>query len=434
MPQHRITVDLLWPTIIPYELWIDLLDRQELYVSAVESRTSFWAGWTRSADLPPTPSPAELLAALQGENAFAMAIWSGGVVHESVPAGEQAVLGASSPFRLVQRSAAVIMNDYRQFQLIFRFELSADETRDPASLASAATDAIIAVNRHRTVLANLGQEPWADRVRNLARQEVERVVQSALGPDASVSPVRDIRFVDGGTYPLTMTDIGHLGPLESVFAEQESPTLMREQPAITHDVAGAFGHFGWSFSVLSGIPRERADRLVPLLAFMQFDYFQVNYFREYGLVSMQAASGKERRKALERRAARFERFSFHFQRFLLATERYVSERRPLYGDVALRIQSFWNLPRGVEAVGRAFETQRGYLQRRASKAEEKALKRQGVALYVIALLGLLGLYPTADVVLKLRLEHPGLTYGISGVCALGLVLGLWLLLRPADPA
>ncbi|HKK08566.1 MAG TPA: hypothetical protein VKA44_06755, partial [Gemmatimonadota bacterium] len=447
---HRITLDVFWPTILPYELWIDLLERPELYVSEVEPSSPPWEGWARLADLPPgrgaagdgttagapvTGAATGLVSLLGGRNTFPLALWERGVADEEVASGAAGALDPDGPFRLSRRTAALVLDDYRQFQLVFRFELEAPaaDAEDPAALSAAATDAILAINRDRALFANLGQAAWVERIRSAAREEVRRIVRVALAGDAAEAEVGRIDFVEEGTYPLTMTDVGHLGPLEAVF-EHETPSQLRERPAITRDVDGAFGHFGWSYSVVAGVPADRADLLVPVLAFLQFEYFQLRYFRHYGVVSMQAAGAPERRRELERQAGRFERFTFHFQRFVLETERYVTGLRPLYGDAAARIRSLWNMASGVDVVRHAFETQRDYLQRRAARAEERALRRQGIALYIIALLGLLGLYPTADVVLSLRHDHPALTFGITAVCAAGVVVGLWLLLRPEDPS
>ena len=430
----KIDVNLLWPTIIPYELWVDMLVHSEFYVSNVRPEAPEWRGWHQIGDHIPDGGwgdPDKILTVFRATFFFSLASWRPCDIDEEVPADEQAVLAGDNPFRLVRRSSLLLLNNFSQFLLWFRFQLEPKAGSDltESECSAFATDAIIEINHQRKIFENLRQTHWRDRIQQMAEGEVRRLIRS-VRPSAKGKLVQEVGFIEGGQFPLTLTDIGHLKDLYPVFSSQETISQVEQQPSLVSGVEGAFAHFGWSYAVVSGIPYERAMRFVPLMAYLQFSFFLLRYFRHYAVESMERVGATKTRKELEANGLRFDRLSFHFQRFVLDSERFHSAQHPFWSEAINANAALWRLPHGVEAVEKSLNTQRQFLERRFSRVEEKVIKRQAFYLDVIALMQLPALFGIVDGAFQLHERHPLWTYGISALCGIALLFGLGILLRP----
>lgn len=276
--------------------------------------------------------------------------------------------------------ASLIVDDNLKFLVAFEIE------------CSGYTDAgyfIYESLKNRSPIENLGLSGWRDEV--LAKAKT--VVLDIMGQCAKsigVSAPLGASFVLDSFYPLVISDEAAQIDMSELFTNEES-SAEQSHSALGGDNKEAFVRIGWNYGLSLGLNDATANlKIISFLLFLQSYYYQMRFFKLYFLNKLEdLIVQKEISKAESETSARL-KLSYH--KFTLHFMNYKTGLNPKYYSEFEKVEWLWHLKDDMEIIDRAFEIQNERADKLYQATVEKDNDTQNLALKLITVLQIFGIY------------------------------------------
>lgn len=286
------------------------------------------------------------------------------------------------PFRAVGRSAAasLIVDDNLKFLVAFEIECT--------GYADAGTF-IVESLKNRAPIENLGLSAWSDEVLEQAKAAALEIVGKCTH-SMGLSVLLGGSFVPDSFYPLVVSDEAAQGGMSELFSNEESG-LERTNSALCGDHQDAFVRIGWNYALSMGLNDATANlKIISFLLFLQSYYYQMRFYKLYFLKKLEdLITQKEISKA---ESEMFAGLKISYHKFTLHFMNYKTGLNPKYYSEFEKVETLWHLNDDMEIIDRAFEIQNERADKLYQATVEKDNDTQNLALKLITVLQIFGIY------------------------------------------
>jgi hypothetical protein len=276
--------------------------------------------------------------------------------------------------------ASLIVDDNLKFLVAFEIE------------CTGYTDAgnfIYESLKNRSPIENLGLSGWSDEVLAKAKTVVLDIMGQCAKSVGVSAPV-GASFVLDSFYPLAVSDEAVQMDMTELFSNEESGAE-QSHSSLGSDNKDAFVRIGWNYALSLGLNDATANlKIISFLLFLQSYYYQMRFFKLYFLNKLEDLIVQKEISKTE--SETFARLKISYHKFTLHFMNYKTGLNPKYYSEFEKVELLWHLKDDMEIIDRAFEIQNDRADKLYQATVEKDNDTQNLALKLITVLQIFGIY------------------------------------------
>lgn len=276
--------------------------------------------------------------------------------------------------------ASLIVDENLKFLVVFEIECTQEVESGKFIYESL---------KNRTPIENLGLTSWSDEALSKAKMIALHIVGQCTKSIGSSLPV-SASFQQDSFYPLAVSDEAAHMDMSDIFSNEES-IENRGSSALCGDHENAFLRIGWNYAVSMGVKDVTINlKIISFLLFLQSYYYQMRFFKLYFLNKLEDLITKKEMSKEE--SELFARLKISYHQFTLHFMNYKTGLNPKYYAEFEKIEELWHLTDDMKIIDRAFEIQNERADKLYKLTIEKDNDTQNLALKLITVLQIFGIY------------------------------------------
>lgn len=243
--------------------------------------------------------------------------------------------------------------------------------------------------KNRSPIENLGLSGWSGEALDQAKTAALEIVGKCTRSIGLSVPL-GASFVPDSFYPLVISDEAAQRDMTELFSNEES-TQERINSPLCGDYQDAFLRIGWNYALSMGLNDATANlKIISFLLFLQSYYYQMRFYKLYFLNKLEdMITQKEMSKA---ESEMFAGLKISYHKFTLHFMNYKTGLNPKYYSEFEKVEALWHLNDDMEIIDRAFEIQNERADKLYQATIEKDNETQNLALKLITVLQIFGIY------------------------------------------
>lgn len=276
--------------------------------------------------------------------------------------------------------ASLIVDDNLKFLVAFEIECSGYTDSDTFIIESL---------KNRSPIENLGLSGWSDEVLDQAKTAALEIVGKCTRSIGLSVPLGG-SFLPDSFYPLVVSDEAAHRDMSELFSNEES-SPERSNSALCGDHKDAFLRIGWNYALSMGLNDATVNlKMISFLLFLQSYYYQMRFYKLYFLnkledLIIQKEMSKEESEMFAGLKISYHKFTLHFMN-------YKTGLNPKYYSEFEKVEVLWHLNDDMKIIDRAFEIQNERADKLYQATVEKDNSTQNLALKLITVLQIFGIY------------------------------------------
>lgn len=276
--------------------------------------------------------------------------------------------------------ASLIMDDNLKFLVAFEIECTRYED---------AGTFIVESLKNRSPIQNLGLSGWSDKVLEEAKTAALDIV-GKCAQSIGLSVPLGASFILDSFYPLVMSDESDQMDMSGLFSNEES-ILERTNSPLCRENKDSFVRIGWNYALSMGLNDATANlKIISFLLFLQSYYYQMRFYKLYFLNKLEDLIVQKEISKTE--SETFARLKISYHKFTLHFMNYKTGLNPKYYSEFEHVEALWHLNDDMEIIDRAFEIQNERADKLYQATIEKDNETQNLALKLITVLQIFGIY------------------------------------------
>ncbi|MEE1676081.1 hypothetical protein SNR37_001408 [Agarivorans aestuarii] len=271
------------------------------------------------------------------------------------------------------------------FMLVFhiRLQRKADKT-PPVDLLKSVPFAL------RAMVEDQRSGSWSQHARETAIRNTQMAVAKLTGQSSklasvSIKPHTGHVLVDFGSE----VNEGEKAVVKQIHEQEEINFNIASEIDLINDHPGSFAHFGWSYSTVYGLPKEKSTMCLPFMLYLQACWFLAGFFKEYLLDSMIKLSDDLSSNELKKQSRQFDSLVMAHEISLIKHSQYKGALKPWQFDAFEWVERYWQLGETFEQLKSSMATNKEFVERKISYNIQNIEQRQSFILFVITLIQML---------------------------------------------
>lgn len=292
-------------------------------------------------------------------------------------------------------SYSLFVDEFGLFSLVYNIQVVSMQAESNGKTVKHRCDYAGLVQSLRTLLEFRGAASWHRLIEAAATSQIGELLLRIF-PDRKPEP-SPIQVEANTGHVLAFFYDEFSGMPGNVHAAEETPEQYRKYPSFVQAYDGATGHFGFSNSTLSGIPRTCALACLPFCCYLQSSWYLIGFFRRYMMNLMSSLYETGSTRPLNELTREIDQIVLAYEKFILFHSRFLGSLRPWQREAALQLEQSWMIDNDLTLLKDTLATTRDYVERRYRAASEATELAQARALNVITGLQILTIISvTAD--------------------------------------
>lgn len=296
------------------------------------------------------------------------------------------------------RDASLIVDFHGNFLFIIGYQV----TLNPSSNVQNAIESLF---KNRSVINNLGDRDWYNRIEKNVRIEVARYVNKILGA-SELSPDR-IDLNPDAAFPLFISEAEASEKLHDLFYNEENMEQRSVKSLLSQDYDGSYFHVGWNYTLALKFSREVNEQIFSLMAKMQMSYYKFRNYKDYFNEAFTDLFKNASNIDLEK-VDFFDRLQLNYHDFLTNYYKFKLGLFPKFNVEMDKVEKLWHMDKDMELMDKAFTAQTEFVNKKYHDINQEINDRQNQALTIIAFIQVIAFLSVIYDSVELKKNYPHL--------------------------